>query len=288
MYSVKCFFKKREDSEFEINEMKKIIDNIIKNEVNKDIPININEDITMLINIADLHLNKYSKDYNNEIALERYNQAINYFISNKNSNNCILVVGEDYFNIDTINKTTTKGTPQDTETDIYKMFELGLRNLITQIDKLSENFDNVKIILIQGNHDKLLSYLLVKAIEQRTFEKNNVSIDSQISNRKYITVGNSLIGLGHLDTENKKQKQFLMQNEEKELYGKSKYNYFISGHLHNYSVEEIGGVHYIRLPSLSGTDNWHNEMGFVTSIKGAIAFEFDTDKGLVNKIIFNL
>ena len=91
-----------------------------------------------------------------------------------------------------------------------------------------------------------------------------------------------------LDTENKKQKQFLMQNEEKELYGKSKYNYFISGHLHNYSVEEIGGVQYIRLPSLSGTDNWHNEMGFVTSIKGAIAFEFDTDKGLVNKIIFNL
>ena len=79
-----------------------------------------------------------------------------------------------------------------------------------------------------------------------------------------------------------------MQNEEKELYGKSKYNYFISGHLHNYSVEEIGGVQYIRLPSLSGTDNWHNEMGFVTSIKGAIAFEFDTDKGLVNKIIFNL
>ena len=242
----------------------------------------------MLINIADLHLNKYSKDYNNEIALERYNQAINYFISNKNSNNCVLVVGEDYFNIDTINKTTTKGTPQDTETDIYKMYELGLRNLITQIDKLSENFDNVKIILIQGNHDKLLSYLLVKAIEQRTFEKNNVSIDSQVSNRKYITVGNSLIGLGHLDTENKKQKQFLMQNEEKELYGKSKYNYFISGHLHNYSVEEIGGVQYIRLPSLSGTDNWHNEMGFVTSIKGAIAFEFDTDKGLVNKIIFNL
>ena len=168
------------------------------------------------------------------------------------------------------------------------MFELGLRDLITQIDKLSENFDNVKIILIQGNHDKLLSYLLVKAIEQRTFEKNNVSIDSQVSNRKYITVGNSLIGLGHLDTQNKKQKQFLMQNEEKELYGKSKYNYFISGHLHNYSVEEIGGVQYIRLPSLSGTDNWHNEMGFVTSIKGAIAFEFDTDKGLVNKIIFNL
>ena len=288
LYSVKCFFKKREDSEFEINEMKKIIDDIIGNEFNKDIPINVNEDRTMLINIADLHLNKYSKDYNNEIALERYNQAINYFISNKDSNNCILVVGEDYFNIDTINKTTTKGTPQDTETDIYKMFELGLRNLITQIDKLSENFDNVKIILIQGNHDKLLSYLLVKAIDQRTFEKNNVSIDSQVSNRKYITVGNSLIGLGHLDTENKKQKQFLMQNEEKELYGKSKYNYFISGHLHNYSVEEIGGVQYIRLPSLSGTDNWHNEMGFVTSIKGAIAFEFDTDKGLVNKIIFNL
>ena len=187
-----------------------------------------------------------------------------------------------------MNKTTTKGTPQDTEVDVYKMFEFGLKMLINSINYLSISFDKVNVILIQGNHDKLLSYMLVKALEQRDYDKNNVYFDSSISARKYITIGDSLIGLGHLDTENKKQKQFLMQNEVKEKYGKSKYNYFISGHFHNYSVEDIGGVQYIRLPSLSGIDNWHDEQGFVCSTKGAIALEFIKYGGMVKKIIYNV
>ena len=130
--------------------------------------------------------------------------------------------------------------------------------------------------------------MLVKALEQREYAKDNVYFDSSISTRKYITIGDSLIGLGHLDTENKKQKPFLMQNEVKEKYGKSKYNYFISGHFHNYSVEEVGGIQYIRLPSLSGIDNWHDEMGYTTQIKGAMAFEFIKYGGMVKKIIYNV
>lgn len=291
LYSVKCQFKKRDKLDYDIETLKNIIDENIGKKVGKQ--INLEKDVStvgkyLLINIADLHLNKYSNDYNLLIAQDRYNNALNYFVNNTNARNCILVIGEDFFNIDSLNKTTTKGTPQDTEVDVYKMFEFGLNMLINSIIYLSLNFNKVNVILIQGNHDKLLSYMLVKALEQRKYERDNVYFDSSISPRKYITIGDSLIGLGHLDTENKKQKQFLMQNEVKEKYGKSKYNYFISGHLHNYSVEEVGGVQYIRLPSLSGTDNWHDEMGYVTQIKGAIAFEFVKFGGMVNKIIYNV
>lgn len=291
LYSVKCQFKKRDKLDYDIETLKEIIDNSLGKKESKSIDLNNDRSVvdrTLLINIADLHLNKFSEDYNINIAKNRFNNAISYFVNNSSARDCILVIGEDFFNIDTIGKTTTKGTPQDTEVDIYKMFEIGLEYMITIVNYLSVNFDKVNIILIQGNHDKLLSYMLVKALEQKKFDKNNVYFDSTISNRKYIEIGDSLIGLGHLDTENKKQKQFLMQNEVKEKYGKSKYNYFISGHLHNYSVEEIGGVQYIRLPSLSGSDNWHNEMRFITSNKSAIAFEFVKFGGMVNKIIYNV
>ena len=290
LYSVKCQFNKRDKLDYDIETLKEIIDNSLGKKESKPIDFNNDRSVvdrTLLINIADLHLNKFSEDYNINIAKNRFNNAISYFVNNSSARDCILVIG-DFFNIDTVGKTTTKGTPQDTEVDIYKMFEIGLEYMITIVNYLSVNFDKVNIILIQGNHDKLLSYMLVKALEQKKFDKNNVYFDSTISNRKYIEIGDSLIGLGHLDTENKKQKQFLMQNEVKEKYGKSKYNYFISGHLHNYSVEEIGGVQYIRLPSLSGSDNWHNEMGFITSNKSAIAFEFVKFGGMVNKIIYNV
>ena len=291
LYSVKCSFKRRDRLDYDIESLKTIIDNVlsVKNENKKKIEKFENlYDRTLLINIADLHLNKYSSDYNINEAKERYSNAIDFFISEGNAKHCILILGEDFFNIDTINKTTTRGTPQDTEVDVYKMFEEGLLFLKEKINLLSYNFSYVKVILVQGNHDKLLSYALIKALEQCDYTVNNVEFDSTVLNRKYITIGNSLIGLGHLDNENKKQEPFLMQNEVKEKYGKSKYNYFISGHFHNYSVEDIGGIQYIRLPSLSGKDSWHDEVGFITSNKSAIALEFDKEKGLVNKIIYNI
>jgi hypothetical protein len=290
LYSVKCSFKRRDNLDYDIESLKNVIDNVlsVKNENRKIKRFENIYDRTLLINIADLHLNKYSSDYNINEAKDRYSKALDFFISESNAEQCILIVGEDFFNIDTINKTTTRGTPQDTEVDVYKMFEEGLSFLKDKINLLSYNFSWVKVILVQGNHDKLLSYALVKALEQCDYTDNNVEFDSNVSNRKYITIGNSLIGLGHLDNENKKQKPFLMQNEVKEKYGKSKYNYFISGHFHNYSVEDIGGIQYIRLPSLSGKDNWHDEVGFITSNKSAMALEFDKEKGLVNKIIYNM
>ena len=290
LYSVKCSFKRRDRLDYDIESLKAIIDNVltVKNDNIKIEKFENVYDRVLLINIADLHLNKYSSDYNINEAKDRYSKALDFFISESNAEKCILIVGEDFFNIDTINRTTTKGTPQDTEVDVYKMFEEGLQFLKEKINLLSYNFSFVEVILIQGNHDKLLSYALVKALEQCNYTDNNVEFNSTVSNRKYITIGNSLIGLGHLDNENKKQKPFLMQNEVKEKYGKSKYNYFISGHFHNYSVEDIGGIQYIRLPSLSGKDNWHDEVGFITSNKSAMALEFDKEKGLVNKIIYNI
>lgn len=290
LYSVKCQFKKRDKLDYDIEELKNVIDScfdkvdFIRPVLNK----RDNNENMILIDIADLHLNKFSDDYDMEMARTRFNNAIDTFLNETSAEECIFVIGEDYFNIDTINRTTTKGTPQDTEVDVYKMFDFGLKLMIETLHTLSVFFDKVNVILIQGNHDKLLSYMLVKALEHYNFEKGNIVFNSEIKSRKYIEYGNSLIGLGHLDTENKKQKQFLMQNEVKEMYGKSKYNYFISGHLHNYSVEEIGGVQYIRLPSLSGSDNWHNEMGYITQTKSAIAIEFNKYKGMFKKIIYNV
>lgn len=290
LYSVKCQFKKRDKLDYDVEELKNVIDScfdkvdFIRPVLNK----RDNIENMILIDIADLHLNKFSDDYDMEMAKTRFNDAIDTFLNETSAEECIFIIGEDYFNIDTINKTTTKGTPQDTEVDVYKMFDFGLKLMIETLHTLSVFFDKVNVILIQGNHDKLLSYMLVKALEHYNFEKGNIVFNSEIKSRKYIEYGNSLIGLGHLDTENKKQKQFLMQNEVKEMYGKSKYNYFISGHLHNYSVEEIGGVQYIRLPSLSGSDNWHNEMGYITQTKSAIAIEFNKDRGMFKKIVYNV
>lgn len=178
LYSVKCQFKKRDKLDYDIEELKNVIDSCF-DKVDFTRPVlNKRDNIEnmILIDIADLHLNKFSDDYDMEMAKTRFNNAIDTFLSYTNAEECIFVIGEDYFNIDTINKTTTKGTPQDTEVDVYKMFDFGLKLMIETLHTLSVFFDKVNVILIQGNHDKLLSYMLIKALEHYNFEKRKYCI----------------------------------------------------------------------------------------------------------------
>ena len=213
---------------------------------------------------------------------------MNFILDKTTAIDCVFVIGEDFFNIDNINNTTTKGTPQETDMSFYEMFDTGLTLMKVTIQKLVQKFERVHMIMIAGNHDRTIIYPLAKALALKYEGEDWLTIDCSTLKRKYISIGKTLIGLGHLDTEQKNMKQFLMQNEVKEHYGKSKFNYFVSGHFHNYSVEEIGGISYIRLPSLSGKDNWHNDMGYITSVKGAIGLEFSEDRGLIGKIIYNV
>lgn len=288
LYAIKCWFKQREKLDYDIKELKKLIDKEFDREfeIKTDIQnVEKFDSDTLLLNIADLHLNKAGIDYNTEIAKTEFIKALQSIVEHSTAKNCIFIIGEDFFNIDTLSKTTTRGTPQETEYNIYDMFEIGINLMSQTLNYLKEHFYNLKCILIQGNHDNLLSYMLARGLALRFAD---IDIDYSVLKRKYIMIGSSLIGLGHLDTELKSTKTYLMQNEVKEYFGKSKFNYFVSGHFHNYSVEEIGGITYIRLPSLSGKDEWHNNMGFVTATRGAIGLEFSAEKGLVNKILYNI
>jgi hypothetical protein len=60
------------------------------------------------------------------------------------------------------------------------------------------------------------------------------------------------------------------------------------GHLHSEQVYEYSGFIQRRISSITATDDWHNEMGYVQTIRKAQAFLWHKENGLKHIINVNV
>lgn len=60
------------------------------------------------------------------------------------------------------------------------------------------------------------------------------------------------------------------------------------GHFHSEKVREEGGIIFRNLGSVTGTDAWHYEQGYVGAVKKHQSFIWDYEKGLSEILITNI
>ena len=237
--------------------------------------------------IMDLHLNKLAwnqetgEDYDSKIATERFKTTIMQIkrkVANKEYERIIFPVGNDFFNIDNPSKTTTGGTPQDSDSRWAKMFMTGVELLIWGITQLEE-IAPVYAFLVPGNHDFTTSFYAICTTAMYFKDSKNVIIDTNPQSRKYIWFGNSLIGFTHMDKEGKRL-EGNMQIEASEAWGQTKYREWHGGHLHSEHTREANGIKIRNLSSPTASDFWHTTSGYVGSIAETQIFTWDKLLGL--------
>lgn len=239
--------------------------------------------------IVDLHLGKFStsdivnEEYNTQIARDCFNKVIDTCISrlkDVNIEKIIFPIGNDFFHYDAVASTTTGGTPQDTDVKHQTLFKNGVTLLIDGISKLSKELKApIEVFCIQGNHDFLSSYHALMSLWCYFHNNENVSVNLGTSPRKYVQFGKTLLGFAHGDKE-KKRIEKIMQVEAAEMWGKATYREFHLGHLHSEQVTEDGGIIIRNLSSVTGTDAWHHNSGYVGAIRKCTCFLWDKENGL--------
>lgn len=239
------------------------------------------------IPIVDLHFGKLSRSedvnepYNYELAKERFNYIIDdviHNVSNLNIEKIIFPIGSDFFHIDNINSTTTAGTQQTIDLSPQLIFQYGLECLIDGIIKLSQ-IAPVEVFCVNGNHDFLTSYHAICSLWCYFHNNANVYVNKDTSPRKYIEFGKCLIGFSHGDKE-KKRIDGIMQIEAREAWGRTLFHEFHLGHLHSEQTRENNGIIIRHLSSVTGTDMWHHNNGYVGAIKKSQSFLWDKEYGL--------
>lgn len=236
------------------------------------------------INLADLHVgnigayNVVEKDIFEKVdyVIEDILSRIKYVKISK----IILVQNGDILHADTKGRTTTSMThtvTTDGSTN-YEMFDKGVGLLINAIDKL-EKVAPVHVVGIYGNHDMILSYTLMKSLEFYYRENKNVTVDASHNPRKFMKFGNNLVLWAHGDISVKNVKS-MIQKEARKEFGETKFAEIHLGNFHHQSVLEGDGIIIRYLPSISPTDEWHADKGYVGSIKTVQSFLWDLEIGL--------
>ena len=236
--------------------------------------------------IMDVHLGKLAwgeetgDDYDLQIAERLYKDTVTDILGkvercNLDIEKIVFPVGQDFFQADNSVSETTAGTRVDTDSRVHKFYRRGVELLIWAVEQLRQ-IAPVEIMYVSGNHDKILSYCAVVTLSARYENCDSVSVYLLPAPRKYIHYGVNLIGFSH--GKEGKRIEHLMQQEQPEAWGNSMYREWHLGDLHHEEAKEVGGIKIRRISSITGTDAWHSEKGFISQ-RMAQAFVWDKELG---------
>ena len=242
----------------------------------------------LIIDPADIHIGKLAssfetgEEYNNQIAVQRVLEGVDGILSKSagfNIDQIIFVAGNDVLHVDSPKRTTTSGTPQDTDGMWYDNFLIAKKLYIDVIDRLMQVAD-VHFMYNPSNHDYTHGFFLADSIKSWYKDCENITFDVSINHRKYYTYGTSLIGTTHGDGA-KWQDLGKLAAVESPDWSNTKHRYVYTHHVHHKIVKDDIGVTIESLRSPSGTDGWHHRNGYQHAPKAVEGFIHSKDHGQV-------
>lgn len=289
-FQVKGEFKKKK---VEFNE--KIVLESIQKAVSEFVPkkidvfkqqrINTSENVVEL-DVVDLHYGQDSEDYSLDIARDLAIKSVFNLCQQSaiyNPKKILLVLGNDFFNVDNDKNTTHAGTPQQECTRWQKTFESGLFLCVALVELCREFADEVEVKIVPGNHDFTRMFYIGCALKQRYIHTPEVEIDNSEMTRKYFAFGNNLICFTHGDKEIKGKLPFIMSREQPEAFASAKFIEVHCGHLHSEKETLIMCNEDVQiktrvLPSLVGRGDWTSGKGYM-SVRESQAFVWNAEFG---------
>ena len=182
----------------------------------------------------------------------------------------------DILHVDNTNKTTVRGTQQETVGSAYDMVRSAHEVLVHLIKELSIVKTNV--YWVQGNHSRLAEFQTFMVLEQyfKNCEHINFYVDESIT--KAYNIYDTFIGLFHGDIPRKNYFQ-MFQFDYPEIWGQAQAWETNSGHFHNKNVETFGGQMHTIHGTQSLQSDYEASLGYNNHWKKCEAVLYHKDFG---------
>jgi hypothetical protein len=251
--------------------------------------------------IPDVHLGKYSwvaetgAAYDIETAKRAVLRATEDLLAKAaqyKPEKIILPIGNDLFNTDSLDKTTTAGTPQDEVGRWQETFLAGKGLIVTLIEHCRE-MAPVHVVIVSGNHDTQRAWYLGDTLESYYRQTAGVTVDNAPTTRKYLHWGKVLLGFTHGNENHHEGLPLIMAREQARAWADSNYREWMLGHFHSRrkkfiaADEDQSGVLVRCMPSLCAADYWHSKKGY-WSRRAAEGYLYDKNQGLVAEFTHSL
>jgi len=246
----------------------------------------------LLIDPADVHIGKLcsslevGKDYNSQIAVQRVFEGVNGILENAKGwdiEEIAFIGGNDILHIDTPKRTTTSGTPQDTDGMWYESFMIACK-LYQQVLEQLADIAPVRFVFNPSNHDYTNGFFLAQLIEAYFRNDQRIKFDVSISHRKYFQYYNNLIGTTHGDGAKTQDLGALMAHEACKEWSKTKHRYFYTHHVHHKTAKDLIGCTVESLRSPTESDSWHSRNGYTGVPKAIEGYVHNREYGQVSRL----
>ncbi len=235
-------------------------------------------------------------DYDTRIAERVYQNAFEDLLQSASSEpieEIWIPVGNDFFHVNNWLQTTAKGTAQDHDGRLPKVFQAGSMAMIRGID-LCRQMAPVKLFWVPGNHDPETSYYLLCVLAAYYRTCKNVTVDTSPMPRKVKTFGKCFLLFTHGDEEPARDLPNIAATSAPQEWAATYFREAHVGHYHKkkemrtVDVDEFQGFRWRILPSLSGCDRWHFSRGYVGSRRAAEAYMWSAEDGYVGHLSANV
>lgn len=202
-------------------------------------------------------------------------------------------VGHDFYHVDSQAGTTTGGTPVDWNGLVSDMIEVGIDAVVKAVERLLE-VAPVRAVYVGGNHDRLLSLMLMYVLRSHFRTNDRFAIDCEPITRKYVRYGCNLIGYAHGDLVKLDKLFELMPMEMPSDWAEATCYEWLTGHGHRSEVykkpdtKSKAGQVARMLCSISGTDAWHYDHAFINGRRAAEAYIYSKARGYAGHVVANV
>jgi len=246
--------------------------------------------------VADPHFGKYAwhkttghDDYDLSLAQSLVGDAAAELLDigdvQKPERRTIAMLG-DLFHYDTPHGTTTSGTPLERDGRLQKMIEIGSDCLLGIIER-SGATTPTDVVIVNGNHDEVLTWGFQRIMQERFRRHKNVTIKGDYTGRQYLSHGNTLLGFAHGHKAKRKLPQ-IMALEASQEWSRCGYREWHTGHFHSQAAEHqrpletIDAVTVRTAPAICPPDDWHSIHGFAGSRQAMESFCYRNEGGLAS------
>lgn len=246
----------------------------------------------LVLDPADIHIGKLcsafesGESYNNQIAVKRVLEGVRGILQKVNSfkiDQILFIGGNDILHIDNPGRTTTSGTPQDTDGMWHSNFLIA-KQLYVDVLEILLTVADVHFTFNPSNHDYTNGFFLSQVIETYFQKCENITFDCSIAHRKSYKYYTNLIGTTHGDGAKQMDLPLLMAVEFAKEWAETKHRYIYTHHVHHKTSKDYAGITIESLRSPSGTDSWHHRNGFCHAPKAVEGFLHSKEHGQIARI----
>lgn len=178
-------------------------------------------------------------------------------------------------------------TPQsrhvlDADTRYTKLVRVAIRLIRRLISMLLETHEQVHVVMAEGNHDEASSVWLREALKMLYENEPRLTVDDRADPYYCYEFGNVALFFHHGHKRKAEQVDQVLVSKFREVFGRTKYSYAHTGHLHHLKALETNLMVVEQHRTLSAKDAYASRGGWLSE-RSAAVITYDSRYGEVRR-----